>query len=1615
MADKPGEGSGSGPRTTTPPASPTAALGKPSGGGRAGRLWSFAKNHAYGTDARARHVADINAATAAPVTAAAVAAAVREVMGGEGTVPPGGKPPKAVSSPGSESGQQGSALSAYIRLFGDDLRRGQARDPESDTAMQILEVANRPDMITAIEKGEREVRVITVIRDGKEAYEIAPPEATSTQTLKVSLRSPMEECDPKYAKAFAHARKEIARQLRQNGRIDTLDNEDGKGTHAIETREFEIIFSAFVGKAVFPDTQISVWHDWHTNNPGLPAPPDTFLNYMEMTVKAAGMDTPGSFEGTLLADLVKKPTLDPNIGPVRLNLYKHKTKRGVMDASIAETFISDRARFTVFKDSVKAHAQAIASCDRDSVHEIKESKSRSYKLVGLGWMQDLMESGMSEEDARARAKVDLRMLIDGVAHDLRQVTTKEGLDAVLGRLEKYESTVLPPDLLKELKAKIEASKELLKSMPDDDKLKSVEERKKKNAELFADLLSELEGAELPEPVKEELKATMAKVKGLFEKESYEALEKALNDFEQRMRYPLKEVAGRLLEYFKRSPEHLRAGDQPLYERFILQNVYEGITGEVPLSRIKTVWLNFAKAVAWLRDHTVGQVLLAIPAFLWKWGYAKPYFLVENFWDWLRYGKEYRAIRKSYKKDPLKRKALADAKRQARADKATSRWPVRWLKRWWRYTSLKDEMSGADRDLQEARYEWLKSREKTLGGAAWMLTSLYLTIWGGANIYGLAMEKPWLVDPSPVSVRWAWPQVGDWPVHGEVFTRRWKKSIFNPKNTGYRIEGRKASGEAERFLPQNLVKHSDYSLALLFGVGKVLPEEAKPLPGESVPDAKKRAEKAAAARLEWLREGNLQDSPWQKGVSIPAVLTYLYEIRNGSYIADVVQGSEEGKTIFLTRRAERSDGLMLKTEHREAGKEDIYLVDRFVKRLMEESAKGRATTLDYLRNNTYRWYGEGFLWTRLEHKYAQQYGIHRRQNKDFLLVNPVLDDTLRSWLVSGASSYAMVPGSADEVVAHAMERFRKILDSEKVSLVEDPEKRCLEPPEKQTRVEPLSQVEEPRNAAMVLKAFGADAYLENIDKARSAVTALRLAGLDEYLAGLCVANMKEPKDARKAFFTAVRDYLNSERGEMDAVRLLSAISNEEAAKMLRELVVEKAPKPGAKKAEADSANVQWAASATPQDAKTLLAFYGSKGMEDAPAEATSRFFTLARQYLSTAVAAEREADKQAKQPGVPAEEFKRRLQEHQQKSQQAKQALAVLVANAGQARSALLRRVAYDKLAEEALANNWLKKEPKPYESRKRAEAIAAVLGKYRLRTATTAEYAYEHRDVLALLRKLTAKGPDNGFTVRDEKAELFVRDIRKKADEIGARAEDWDPVTSKDRPRMGALATYAITSGYITDWKTKRAEENARLSAEEQEKKVTADRQAETDRKAEVGRLEAQKVDWKKKIAAAKDELKKIEGESCWREKCETRKRDKKIDQEALIEKFERELKRVESKLEDLEGKPITGAEEAKAGEEFWKESPAARKVIEDMVAGAEKDKDVQEAMKSKKVADLKQYFLDHFMEIATSKKPELVKLRAFMKMRVVTEGDVTKIEFPKDIRGVKKVVTNRLVELLKK
>jgi hypothetical protein len=1061
-------------------------------------VWS----HVPGTNACNQRKAQFQAAALAPALGTAVTQAVNQTLAATTT----GQPPvpisprKQITTPGHDEAATAGALSKFNDAFLDALRTGQPRGP-NDPGMEILTALTQPEFIDAIEKGKRTVQV--------------PNGKGGTTPVTVDLRTPVEAPDTAYGAEIAARRQKLAAALRQNGRVDNPDPAD-----------LEIIYFACVGRDVVPDTNVHVWET--QPNSKVPNPRDAFFNFLELSAQDPAVSAPGQHIGTVFKELASKCSFDADVDETRRNLYGTEKEPipMLLHPNIAKDYLTRRV-------AVARFVGAFADSAMDTLSGAKDRLHTGSRVPGLG---------LSQEEAEPI----VRRLADGVRCDMQRATDREQFNAMLTRLERVRSSVLPQDaldLMGRIKSELEIRKAFLGVVSD---AKERGEQKARQMEVITRLLRNLEAVPVTGEVQTELVALAKRVGELYCDESTEAQDraaKALDKFEQRMRHPLKAIAEELLDLLENSPERQARGELPLFERIIALNIYEGKLPAKSVS-LKKAWLRMLRFVRWGTENSWHAVFTWPVGLYWKY-VAKPVWdRCKHLKDAVREGKlfgNYGKLAAEYSlprrdrlaflkafdkdKDPDARVEIArffvahygtNADNPTKAELA-AKWAsavaslepcnqaTRPFRRWNAYRRLRTEAMEADRDLMEARGEWLSHRRQGLTGVLLGEAAAIATVWGGAIAVDLyrgranAVELPGVYNP----------------VQGELLTTNWRHQALNPGNWfnyDFSAKGDRAPPQEVMVpdLPQdlaNLRPDSEEVKPRRFGAGEL---EALLGIGRTM-NAKERA-----AAVEWLQRENLEPSPWERNARIPSVLTYLDELRRGRRIISIEQDK-------------RSIGIPVMNVAREAVNPDVYAgtiilnperTDDFVRELMALADKGGAVTLASLRAKEATWVERGYAQRRMDAMYAQ-IGVHEHANTDFLAVNPALSAQVADWASLGAAPLHVVaearPGSrqsnADAIVSYAAARIREAAKAGDLS------RACVESGD---------------TAIAVLQGFDVDGHL----------------------AAAKQENDARPDAARADFFTSAGAYLSGPKTAADLSILWNAIGAEERTRLLRTVVYAK---------------------------------------------------------------------------------------------------------------------------------------------------------------------------------------------------------------------------------------------------------------------------------------------------------------------------------------------------------------------------------------------------------------------------------------------------------------------------
>jgi len=827
--------------------------------------------------------------------------------------------------------------------------------------------------------------------------------------------------------------------------------------------------------------------------------------------------------------------------------------------------------------------------------------------------------------------------------------------------------------------------------------------------------------------------------------------------------------------------------------------------------------------------------------------------------------------------------------------------------------------GLGNERRAAMAENARFREMGLSGVFWgVLAGPFAAAWILVTGYGLAAEKPHLVE-WPVEVKWGMPPVGEWPFHGSPFAGMDKNAWVNPQNWHYNFAGPRPDTRGSYVLPRQLAEYSDYEMKLFYNVGNVLPEEVKEAyeaarkAGMKEKDASahayNEAGRLAKGRLKYLRE-TMQPSPWAKGGrEIPGPLTILEELRRGSVIEDIVyenpkeRSKARSNSALMPWRKPRPDDLTLTDP---VLSREPYMADRLVKALMSDprfkEVRGglpkdarklpNALAARNLQEFPFVWdlYGLGYVQRRADIEFADSFGIHGREHGakkqgtkardakehvDFLIANPVFRNQVGRWVRLGSDELFLKKENADTLVGYVMDEARKAIGTPDVVQV---------------------AVEEPANAAKLLRATGVDEYLQSLDRAHSAAMFFMgtADGMNRYLQRSSEANRMSPDAGQAAFFGAVNRYLSSERTERDVLVMLAAIKPEEAEGIMKAAAE-------LRKGAADAR--QQLPEAKPADAARLLGIYDEFG-RNAPLR--NLFISSARKYIRPE-AAETAPSEAGEKPAAEAGEAVQ--PETAPASMPAGKAgledpLAKLLVDVGDdVRAMLLRRVAYAKLANSALAAGTLERRGREFEQARTRERLAEIMRLYNLKTEETARFVMEYPSLEELLGKLRSS-EKTAIKIKVGQEELLVREAMVHKGKKGF-ISDFNAFRVPEGPKV----RWAVRAGLYLDFETSERDKKARQERQDKALKIASVEKQLAEVNKELG-IPAQEdaPGIEKELADLKSELAALEGERkgldrAWAknlfrtgEGIETRKA--KADQR--VEEKKRQIKEKEDRLNTL-------------------------------------------------------------------------------------------------------------------
>jgi len=816
--------------------------------------------------------------------------------------------------------------------------------------------------------------------------------------------------------------------------------------------------------------------------------------------------------------------------------------------------------------------------------------------------------------------------------------------------------------------------------------------------------------------------------------------------------------------------------------------------------------------------------------------------------------------------------------------------------------------GLRNERRTAMAENARLREMGLSGVFWgVLAGPFAAAWTIVTAYGLAAEKPHLVQ-WPVELKWGMPPVGEWPFHGSPFAGLDKNAWVNPQNWHYNLSGPKPDTRGSYVLPRQLAGYSDYEMKLFYNVGNLLPEEVKEAyeaarkAGMKEKDASahayKEAGRLARGRLKYLRE-TMQPSPWAKGGGeIPGPLTILEELRRGSVIEDIVyenpkeRSKARSNSPLMPWRKPRPDDLTLTDP---VLSREPYMADRLVKALMNDprfkDVKGglpkdarklpNALAARSLQEFPFVWelYGLGYVQRRADIEFANSFGIHAKEHGkehvDFLIANPVFRNQVGRWVRLGSDELFLKKENADKLVGYVMDEAKKALGTPDVVQM---------------------AVEEPANAAKLLRAFKVDDYLQSLDRAHTAVTFFMgtADGMNRYLLRSSEANRISPDAGQAAFFGAVNTYLSSERTERDVLVMLAAMKPEEADSIMKAAAE-------LRKGAADAR--QQLPEAKPADAASLLGVYEEFGRN---ASLRNLFISSVRKYARPGAVEPAPAEAGAKPAAGAGEAVQPETAPASMPAGKAglEDPLAKLLVDVGDdARAMLLRRVAYTKLADSALANGTLERREREFKQNRMRERLAEIMRLYNLKTVETALFVMRYPSLEELLGKLRSS-EKTAIKIKVGQEELFVREAMVHKGKKGF-ISDYDPFKAPEGPKV----RWAVRAGLYLDFETSERDKKARQERQDKAQKIASVEKQLAEINKELG-IPAQEdaPGIEKELADLKSELAALEGERkgldrAWAknlfrsgEGIETRKA--RADQ--LVEEKKKQIKEKEARLNAL-------------------------------------------------------------------------------------------------------------------
>jgi len=1052
----------------------------------------------------------------------------------------------------------------------------------------------------------------------------------------------------------------------------------------------------------------------------------------------------------------------------------------------------------------------------------------------------------------------------------------------------------------------------------------------------------------------EIYNTLMEAQRLFsEGKSVKSKEK-IDDLVLRMRFPLKKVAEATLERYGKDQSIRRLGYPPPRELIFMQNRYkpEAVAEQSHekthsnfiikwKSRLYVGIMHYPKEIYdWMKKRSTWQqlkdyhrtILFGLPSYLW---------IKRKYWSLSR------AARKA--NNPQLEARLASEEQKSLA-------------------------SNSDK-----RYKAHKGKLKTLSLATGAIMSLLYGIGWGWDIPYLQVGPP-----HPDKSFWRVFTPWKWKNADIFYPNSWK--IWRQENWQNISSAREPEkGTEEKIFPQDLAKLSDAQLQILYNVGNVLPEEAKPLNDkESKEDARKRAEESAQKRLEWLR-GNIQVQPegWsapvfkpgvvprEKPELIPAVLTYFEERMNGSQI--IVKKNEKSDDWFVKREKcdEKgnacNDRLQLKRSE----------TDRFLKRLYElangeKQAKDKTPeqkkegqklpekpeqkkvekegqksaekqksekvqiTLQYLRDNSQQWYNEGFLWRDVDYKWNQLLGTTVQDQATFLETNPVFGKFMLSLASKGGHEYhvSSAKGVFEKLLRDAVDSGISRWEAKAVKSAQDTGKRELAQATPSTKKETIQQnMDRQVNAiqqeakksrersAEFLKAFSG---AESIDKLKSLSKPI-------------------PNEARAVMELAIALSANNPpKEQLEACSHLVPVLKLEKAFLGK--VYDKVQSGGYPSAMGALLSVFQADQTEKMLGSAMKEISTKLGEPNIATVSVERNEQLARLLAASGA----DAYLASLTPDPTREKFFSLVKVHLERGGNDVKVLLTDLDREGltNEKARLLREAVYERsvFMQTAKTENLLEHKPKEYEERKVTDEKQELMARFRLKDGDIADYVRANLPLQVFLTKLMSK--DKSHVLRLSHAEAFVRDIRDEASKTPNKKfedllEEFNPTTHPP----GKRSEYSVSRGYLIDIKTAKDEESAKKTIEEKEKENMELKKKSEEIKKDIANKETEKEDAVKKKAKYEAELGELKAEIF----TSTADRERISILESLIVDYKKKLTEIEAELDTLRPKKKEAEATLKlktSSTKFWADNSIPAGWVQSMVDDLMKNKGFRESVR---------------------------------------------------------------------